>query len=166
MTKKLETPCAAPKRGLPCEFKYDFAMSGYAFTMKAWLHVVREEYGAAAALKLYEKISKKGDRIKKLTNTLLTIFNLEGNDAATIGEWFDIFCECAGIDATILERSQTINRVKVTKCPWKTELKDVPFGVIFMDIGAKTINPKLTVERPKAMCEGDPYCEYVWKLEE
>ncbi len=68
---------------------------------------------------------------------------------------------------TILERSKTINRIKVTKCPWKTEPKDISDWVlIFNNIVNKTINPKATLERPKAMCAGDSYCEYVWKIEE
>ena len=36
----------------------------------------------------------------------------------------------------------------------------------FVNIVGKTINPKAIVERPKAMCAGDLYCEYVYNIKE
>ena len=167
MAKKLQTPCSAPKRGLPCEIKLDYALGGYSGIVKAFLYVIREEYGAAAALKLKERVDRLDDRVKRFTNVLLKIFNIEGNDAETIGEWWDIFAELTGQEVTILERSKTIERRKITKCLWKTEPKDL-FGwnFPFVNLVAKTINPKATVDRPKGMCAGDPYCEYVYKIEE
>lgn len=55
----------------------------------------------------------------------------------------------------------------MTKCPWKTKYKDISdYTFIFAEIASKAINEKVTLERPKAMCEGDPYCEYVYKIEE
>ena len=162
-----EDETMAKKIALPCEFKYDYAMSGYTFVLKAWLHVIRREYGAATALKLYEETCKIGDRTKKLTNLILTIFKLEGNDAETIGEWWEIWWECCGGEITTLERSKTINRIRITKCPWKTEPKDIgDWCVIWSNIITKTINPKATFERPKGMCAGDPYCESIVKVEE
>ena len=157
----------AKKVFIPLDFKYDYAIRGYASILKAWLYVTREEYGAAAALKLYEKVCKIDDRVKRLTNSLLTIFKLEGNDAETIAKWFDIWWELCGMEYTWLERSKTIAVAKITKCVWKTEPKDISdWGLSFLNIKTKTINPKITFQRPKAMCERDPYCEYVWKIEE
>ena len=167
IAKTLETPCVAPKRGLPWELKYNFAMKGFSDFNRGFMYAIREKYGAEAVLELYERVSKMGDRAKNLTNTLLKIFNIEGNDAETIGEWWDIWGEILGYESVIVERSPTINRRKVIKCPLKMEYKDIAeWALPFHRIITKTINPKLTVERPKAMCEGDPYCEYVWKLEE
>jgi hypothetical protein len=167
MAKKLQTPCAAPKRGIPWELKYDFAMKGYASASRGFMYAIREKYGAAALLEIYEMVSKMGDRAKNFTNTIRTIFNLEGNDAETIGQFFDIFIELTGMDAIILERSKTINRVKFTKCPWKTDHKDISdWALIWRNRITKTINPKATLERPKGMCAGDPYCEYVWRIKE
>ena len=157
----------AKKMTLPCEFRYDFAIKGYVWQLKAWLNVVRREYGAATALRLYEEVCKIDDRVKKLTNSLLTIFKLEGNDAETIANWFDIWYELNGFEFTWLERSKTVSRAKITNCPYKTEPKDISdWALSFTDINAKTINPKCTIERPKAMCAGDPHCEYIWKIEE
>ena len=108
-----------------------------------------------------------GDRIKNLTNFFLTTFKLEGNDCETIGKWWDIWNELMGQETIILERSKTINRARITKCPVKTEYKDInEWDLIFNNIVAKTINPKITVERPKGMCAGDPYCEFIYKIEE
>jgi hypothetical protein len=125
MAKKLQTPCSAPKRGLPCEFKLDYAMGGYLSLFKGWLYVVREEFGADTALRLYEKIMKMDDRVKNLTNTLLKAFKIERNDAETIAKWIDIYYSLAGFEYTWLERSKTIAKVKITKCLWKTEYKDI-----------------------------------------
>ena len=167
MTKKLETPCAAPKRGLPAELKYDYMRGGWTTGARAFLYALRKKYGAAAAVNFFERVYTMDDRVKILANTIRTNFNLEDNDAVTIGEVFDIWDELIGIESTILERSKTINRRKVTKCPFKTEPKDVSdWNLPFVNMITMTINPKATLERPKAMCAGDPYCEYVWKVEE
>jgi hypothetical protein len=168
MAKKLQTPCSAPKRGLPCEIKLDYALGGYAGIVKAFLYVIREEYGAAAALKIYARVNKIDDRIKRFVNTLLTIFKIEGNDCETIGQWLDVFAGLlTGQEVTILERSKTIERRKITKCLWKTEPKDLSdWNLPFVNLVAKTINPKATVDRPKGMCAGDPSCEYIYKVEE
>ena len=157
----------AEKMEIPWETKYKFAMGGYSGVAKGFLELIREEYGAAAALKMYEKLIKKDDRVKNLTNTILTAFKLEGNDAETIGKWYDIFFELFGLEYTTLERSKTILRNKITKCPFKIEPKDISdWCKIFSNMAVKTINPKATFEGLKAMCAGDPYCEAVVKIEE
>ncbi len=57
--------------------------------------------------------------------------------------------------------------IKWLSVEFKQKYEDISDNsLILLDIIYKTINPKVTVERPKAMCAGDPYCEYVWKLEE
>ena len=152
---------------IPWELKYDFAMKSNASVVKGFLYAIREEYGADAVLKLYERVCRMDNRIEKLTHTLITIFKLEGNDAETIGQWWDIWGELYGHEYTILERSKTISRVKYTKCPWTTQPKDISdWALIYVNIVNKTINPKATLERPKAMCAGDPYCEYITRIEE
>ena len=167
MVKKLQTPCAAPKRGIPWELKYIYAKGGWTSLLKGLIYEIREKYGAAAALEIYESFNKRYDRIKKMTNNIKNAFKIEGNDAETIGQWWDIWWELTGYEGILLERSKTINRVKVTKCPWKTEPKDLgAWALIFTNIVIKTINPRATMERPKAMCAGDPYCEYIYKVEE
>ncbi|WP_287583750.1 hypothetical protein [Candidatus Borrarchaeum sp.] len=155
------------KRVIPWELKYKFAMGGWAAYLKAYHYAIREKYGADAALEIYERISTMDDRAKKGTQTLLNIFNLEGNDIETIRKWWEIWWELIGIEGTWLEQSKTCLRNKITKCPYKTEPKDISdWALIFCDINAKTINPKATCERPKGMCARDPYCEYVWIIEE
>ena len=156
----------AKKVDIPWETKYRFAIGGYSGIAKGFMHTIREEYGAEATLKIYEKLAKKDDRIKNLTNTILTAFNLEGNDAETIGKWFDIWLELCGAEYTTLERSKTTNRIKITKCPFKTDYKDISnWEPIFAGIVVKTISPKATHEHLKNMCAGDPYCEVVTRIE-
>lgn len=167
MAKKLQPPYALPLRGLPNEFKYDYAMGGYAGLSKAFLYAIREKYGATAALEIYDLVCTMDDRVKNLTNSIRTIFNLQDNNCRTIGEFFDIYDEFTGIESTILKRLKSINIRKVTKCPWKTEAKDISdWAISFYNVVSKTINPNITFKRPKAMCAGDAYCEYIWKLEE
>jgi len=152
---------------IPWEVKYKFAVGGYHAVLKGFLEFVRDEYSGDAALKLYEKFCKENDRIKHLTEIILNAFKLEGNDAETMGKWMETWSELTGIESEWLEQSPTSWRSKVTECPWKTKGKDISdWSLIFTDIVAKTINPKLTVERPKAMCAGDPYCDYIYKMEE
>ena len=165
MAKKLETPCATPKRGLSWRLKSDFAVRNFTDFIRGYKYAVREKYGAAALLEIHEKYCKMG--VKTLTNTIRTIFKIEGNDMEALKKWWDIWHELCGHESTYLEWSKTIARQKITKCPWKTEHKDISdWALPFCNIVNKTINPKATLERPKAMCEGDPYCEYVTKIEE
>ena len=155
------------KMVIPWELKADFRLKGWTSILKGFLYAIREEYGADAALKMYERVSEMGDRHKNLTNTIRTIFKIEGNDAETIAKWFDIWLELCGYEYTILERSKTVTRFKVTKCPFKTGYEDISdWELIFRNNISKAINPKATVERLKGMCVGDPYCEHVFKIEE
>jgi len=157
----------AKKVVIPLELKLDFFKSAYMNTFRRFLYAIREEYGAAKALEMYEKTTKMDDSTKNLANTLLTIFKIEGNDAETIGKWHEIFHELVGFESTVLERSKTINRYKVTKCPLKPAYRDLSgWCLIGANIVEKTINSKATLERPKALCEGDPYCEFITKIEE
>ncbi|MFX1519833.1 MAG: hypothetical protein ACFFCD_07925 [Promethearchaeota archaeon] len=155
------------KMVIPWELKADIRIKGWASILKGLMYEIREEYGAAAAMEIYERLCKRDDRVKNLTKSILEIFKIEGNDAETIGMWWNIYWELTGMEGTTLEQSKTINKNRITKCPFKTGYKDLSDWVIpFIDIITKTINPKATFERPIGMCAGDPYCEYVFKIKE
>ena len=168
MAKKQETPYPATKRGIPCEFKYDYVLGMVTTLLKGFLYSIREKYGGPAALEIYGMLEKRFDRLKKMTNDLKDVFKIEGNDLEAIMTWWEIFYELVGVEATWLEVTKTYSRIKITKCPWSTpDPKDIiNWEKNFNTIITKTINPKATVERPKAMCAGDPYCEYIHKIEE
>ncbi len=103
-----------------------------------------------------------------MTKTFKEVFKLDGNDAETIGRFLDIYSGILGQESTTIELSPTISRQRVTNCAWKTEPIDISSWCpdLLVNLIAKTINPKATVERPKGMCAGDPYCEYIYKIEE
>ena len=168
MAKKLQPPCVPPKRGLPWELKYKYVRGQMTTLFKGFLYAIREEYGAAAALKIAENMWEFNGRIRNMVSTLLNVFEIEGNDCETIGGFWDVYFEIQGTESIILERSKIINRIKVTDCPWSTpDPKDISsWCVILNDIIVKTINPKIAYERLKGMCAGDPYCEYVYKIVE
>jgi hypothetical protein len=151
---------------IPWELKYKFVRGMLTTLFKGFMYEIRERYGAASALEIHESLNKRDGRIKNTTQTLKNVFKIEGKDCETIREWFDIWWELLGIEFTWLERSKTIARFKVTKCPWKTGYQDIgDWSFNLFNIVAKTINPKTIFERPKAMCNGDPHCEYVYKIE-
>ena len=156
------------KVGIPWELKYNFAMEMYANCRKEFFYVIRDEFDADTALRLYEKICIKDDKIKYFTKKFLTLFKIEGYDAETIAQFLDAWWELTGAETTWIERSKTIARVMVTKCPFKTKYKDLSDWDlnIFISIVAKTINPNFSVEQCKNMCAGDSYCEFVFKIEE
>ncbi|WP_287584184.1 hypothetical protein [Candidatus Borrarchaeum sp.] len=155
------------KISIPLLLKHDFTLRAYSSIVKGFLYAIREKHGGNEALETYLRVCTMDDRIKNLTNALLDIFQLKGSDAETIGKWFEVWFELTAFEYAILEQSKTSSRVKVTKCPFKTEPKDLSdWALIFTNLVSKTINPKATVERPKAMCAGDSYCEYIWKIEE
>lgn len=152
---------------IPCEFRCEFAITGYTTMLKGFMYVIRERHGAAEAVACIERLFEMDDRIKNMTNFLKTVFKIEGNDAETITDWLVIWYELYGFEYDVLERSKTISRIKVTKCPWKTGYKDLSdWALIWAALVTKTITPKAIFERPKAMCVGDPYCEYVTRIDE
>jgi hypothetical protein len=156
------------KMAIPWELKYKFAHGGWTSLFKGVMYEYRERFGAEAALDFFVKAAwKRADRVKNMSNILKEVFKVEGNDAEAIAKWREIYWEIIGTDYTWLERSKTLCRVKITKCAWQTELKDISdWAVIYNSIIVKNINPKATVERPKAMCAGDPHCEYIYRIEE
>ena len=157
----------AKKLAIPWELKHDWAMRGWASSHRGYLYANRKKYGPAAALDLFERAQKIDERVKNFANAILTIFNLKGNDCETIGEILDIWDELTGTEAGLLKRSKIINRRKVTKCPLETGYEDISdWSLFFFDIMGKIVNPKVILERPKGMCAGDSYCEYVWRLQE
>ena len=152
---------------IPLELKYDFAIKAYSSVHKGYLYAIRKKYGAATALEIYKELIKMGDRIKNFTNFLLNTFKIEGNDVEAIDRWWDIHHELTGVEGTALELSKKFSRSKVSKCPFKTEYKDLSdWCLIYQDLINTTINPKATSEAIKQMCAGDSYCEFVTKIEE
>lgn len=163
----MTTPCASPKRGIPWELKYKYAIDGYSAILKAFMYGIREKYGAQAAIEMKERIDNMDNRVRRFVTGVIKIFNIEGNDATTIGEVFDVWNELCGQDVIVLERSKTTNSVKVNKCPWTTEPKDLSgWCNSFMNLVGKTINPKTTLEFPQSLCAGDTSCDIVWKIKE
>ena len=152
---------------MPVEFKYELAMTGWSSMLKGFMYVIREKFGAATKYECVETFFAKDDRMRNLTNSLLTIFKIEGNDAETFAQWFDVWGKATGFELTWPERSKTVAKVKITKCPWKTGYKDIgDWCKIWIKFVFNTINPKVTPKRPKGMCAGDPYCEVIFKLED
>jgi len=156
------------KVAIPWELKYDYMKGMLTTLFKSVMYEFREKYGGVAALEFYQGVWKRNDRVKNMVTTLKDVFKIEGNDIEAITKWFEIWWELQGVEGIIIERSNTINTVRFPKgCEWKTEPRHISeWQLIFNNIVIKTINPKATVERPKAMCEGDPYCEYVYTIEE
>ena len=151
---------------VPWELKYKFVRGMLTTLFKGFMYEIREECGAATTLKIYENLNKRDDRIKNVTKNIKEVFKIEGNDAETIAKWIDIWDELVGVEGNWLERSKTIAGIKVTKCPFKTVYKDVSdWCRIWQNIVVKTINNKVTSKRPQSMCAGDPYCEYISKIE-
>lgn len=158
----------AKKMPIPWELKYNYMKGMLTTLFKSVVYEFREKYGAVAALEFVEGVWKREDRVKNMTTTLKEVFKIEGNDMEAIGKWFEIWRELMGIESIELERSKKSYSFRnPTGCAWQTDPKDISeWQLNFTNIILQALNPKVTVERPKAMCEGDPYCEYVYKLEE
>jgi hypothetical protein len=71
-------------------------MGDWTAWLKAYHYAIREKYGTDAALEIYERTCKMDDRIKSFTNAVLKAFELEGNDAETIGAWWDLWHNSMG----------------------------------------------------------------------
>ena len=93
----------ATKMGIPCEFKYELAMKGWASMLAGFLYVIRDEFGATTALRLIETLFKRDDRVKNLTNFIKNVFKIEGNDIEAINKWFDIYHELSEPESVLQE---------------------------------------------------------------
>ena len=155
------------KIAIPWELKYKFVKGMLTTVFKGFMYEIREEFGAATALKIYEKFNKKYDRIRNMTNNIKDVFKIEGNDIEAIEKWWDIWNEILGNQCTTIELSRTFLKTRLpTGCAWKTDPKDIKdWFLILGTIVNKTLNPKATFERIKGMCDGDSYCEYVTTIE-
>lgn len=153
---------------IPWELKYKFVQGMLTTLFKGFMYEIRQEYGATAALKIYERVCRRDDRVKNMTKTLKEVFKIEGNDAEALTKWFNIYFEVTGIEGTTVELTKTYSKTKIIKCPFKTGYKDISMWYLTClgNIITETLNPKATLERPKAMCAGDPFCEYIMKIKE
>ena len=158
----------AKKMPIPWELKYNFVKGMVTTLFKSVMYEYRAKHGAAAALEFYEGVWKREDRVKNLTNVIRDVFKIDGNDIEALQTWWKIYNDLLGMHFTILELSKTHSRVRYpTGCAWATEPEDISdWCFIFSKIINTTINPNATMERVKGICEGDPYCEYVWRIEE
>ena len=156
------------KMPIPWELKYNFIKGMLTTFFKGVIYEFRKRFGGVATLEFVESVWKREDRVKKMTTTLKDVFKIEGNNIETLQTWWKIYNELLGMNFTILELSKTHSRVRYpTGCAWVTEPEDISdWFFIFSNIINTTINPKATMERVKGICEGEPYCEYVWKIEE
>ena len=168
MSRKAETPYPAPKIGLPWELKCKFARGQVTTLFKGFMHVIREKFGAAIALEIAEGVWKYKDRMKNMINTIKDVFKIEGNDIEAIINWWNIWFEHTGIEATWLEVTDKSARWKINVCPWNSPDPEDLSGwcEIFCNTIEKIINPKVIHERPVGMCSGDPYCEHITRIEE
>jgi hypothetical protein len=93
--------------------------------------------------------------------------HLEGNDIDALKSVWEIYLELTGIVSTTIEQSKTLWKHKVTICPWVTEPNDLSDWCLnYCILMNKSINPKATFERIKAMCTEDSQCEFVIKIED
>ncbi|WP_287584012.1 hypothetical protein [Candidatus Borrarchaeum sp.] len=158
----------AKKMAIPWELKYKYLQGMLTTLFKSVMYEYREKHGAAAALEFIEGVWKREDRVKNMTKTLKDVFKIEGNDIEAIDKWWGIWWELTGMDATRLEQSKKLMKFKIPAgCAWLTKPKDISdWPLIFMNLIVKAINPKAILERVKGLCAGDPYCEYITKIEE
>jgi hypothetical protein len=163
----LEEENMVKKIGIPCEFKLQLVMTAYSTMLKGFVYEIRERFDAATALELLQSFFNRDDRVKNLTNFIKKVFKIEGNDVESISKWFEIWSEITGSENIILETSKTFGRNRIIKCPFKMGYKDLSdWCVNWIAIIYETLNPKATIEAIKLMCAGDPYCEFVSKIEE
>ncbi|WP_287584188.1 hypothetical protein [Candidatus Borrarchaeum sp.] len=157
----------AMKITIPWELKYKYARGMLTTLFKGFMYVIRERHGAAEALEIHQLVNKMDNRIQNMIRTLKDVFKIEENDIKALRSVWEIYLDLTGIISTTLEQSEKLWRHKITTCAWVTEPKDLSdWCYNYCSLMNKFINPKTTLERPKAMCTGDSECEFVVKIEE
>ena len=141
-----------------------------------------ENYGSMVRA-IYRRYGKKGlkvvyevtsDSAKKYVIMALKNYNLKGNDARTAGGYYRIYHKIIfGNDLEIIK--DTPKKVIVRNsgfCPLSTNpQEELTPGICLNTMGhenraCKIINPKLKFSIPYLRSAGDPYCEYVFELED
>ena len=156
------------KFSIPWELKYKYVKGMLTTLFKGFLYEIREEFGAATALKIYEKFNKKYDRIRNMTNNIKDVFKIEGNDIEALATTFEIWFELTGWEVIWYDQSEKSIKFKCPfGCAWLTKPEDLSeWFLIIANTFAKSINPKAIIERTMGMCAGDSSCEYIIKIEE
>jgi hypothetical protein len=168
------TKMAEAAKNVPAENRWAVATQaltgGIVVTNKTMLDIIgRENYNKAIA----QIWAGLGNASKEVADAL----GWTVDDAQSAAETVTSVAVVAmgpefGFETVEASAEKTV--LRSTKCPWWSRAQEMGISEDMCSLGdpawsdalAKSLNPKVTVRLTKAMPRGDPYCEWVYELEE
>lgn len=157
------------------EKQIEFLRGAYLGVDGVWFLVCEDEYDFDTALYLDVEVWKRFAKI--LAKRVKKIFDIEGEDTQTVVDTIGLRWTMENWEFEVPEYSPKRSVIRVLRCPFLGGLKrsnreifapkicDQVCKNVYRSWG-KAINPKIKLEKPKKMGEGDKYCEFVYTLED
>jgi len=159
---------------VPAETRWAIATQALTGAVVATANVLLDVVGQERFNEIWKQIwAGSGKASKQVTDVL----GLAGDDAKSVAETIQLVATVAmGPEFKLETVEATAEKavVRCTGCPWWNRFKELGISegfcpvadLAYCDALAKSLNPKVTVSLPKAMPRGDPYCEWVYELQE
>lgn len=157
------------------EKQIEFLRGAYFGVDGVWFLVCEDEYDFDTALYLDVEVWKRFAKI--LAKRVKNMFDIEGEDARTVVDTIGLRWTIENWVFEVPEYSSKRSVLRVLRCPFLEGLErsnrknfspkicDPVCKNVYQSWG-KAINPKIKLEKPKKMGEGDKQCEFVYTLED
>jgi predicted hydrocarbon binding protein len=157
------------------ENQIEFLHGAYFGVDGVWFLVCEELYDFDTALNLDDEVWRRFAKI--LAKRVKRMFNIEGDDTRTVADTIILRWTIEKWKFEVIEYSPKRSVLRVLTCPWLEGLKRShrekfapkicdPVCETVYHSWSEAINPKIKVEKPKKMGEGDEYCDFIFMLED
>lgn len=158
---------------IPAEARWTIATQGltgaYVATVKAMLDAVGRDKYSEMMVQIWTEAGKSS---KQIADAL----GLAGHDAKSAAQTGVLVCIASmgpEFEFEIIEATAEKAAFRYHECPWWNRMKELGISddlcsaacPAYWNGSAKSFNPKLTASLAKAKPWGDPFCEYVYKLQ-
>ena len=127
-------------------------------------------------MEFLDVVNDKDEVLGKASKQIADNLGLSGDDAKSIVETINTVAVVAmgpEVKFEIVEATAEKVVSRSAGCPWWNRMKELGISDDLCSVAdpayfnglAKSLNPKVTVSLNKAMPLGDPYCEWIYKLQ-
>jgi len=157
------------------EKQIEFLHGAYFGVDGVWFLVCEDEYDFDKALYLDGEVWRRFAKI--LAKRVKRMFDVEGDDPRTVADTIILRWTIEKWKFEVVEYGPKRSVLRVLTCPWLEGLKRSdreklapkicdPVCEIVYHSWSEAINPKIKVEKPKKMGEGNKYCDFIFTLED
>jgi hypothetical protein len=157
------------------EKQIEFLHGAYFGMDGVWFMVCEDEYDFDRALYLDCEVWRRFAKI--LAKRVKKMFSIEGDDARTAVDTLVLRWTMEKWKFEVVEYGSKRSVLRVLSCPWLEGFKRSnrekfapkicdPVCETVYHSWSEAINPKIKLEKPKKMGEGEEYCDFVFTLED